>query len=244
MSACPKCNNVIEDAFGLTTCDKCGENFFAGSEDNNEPPEDSQPSESKDFGDFDSDVGDVGDSEEDFSSDVSGEDLQSTDSGSGDESDNLDFPTEDNDSSSDFSSDEFENVEEEEASEVEAQEDSLSSEFESSESESDVSDELSDQVEESGGGDINLSSLVEDVEKNEVPLDDIYYRIEVEGIDSPMVRKKVFSELDDHRLGWKLEDLQVDMGKLVLDNVGSAKAHVVVSAMLGLPVKVVWTQKK
>lgn len=235
MSVCPKCNNVIESSFGLTTCDKCGENFFAGAVNDD-------TDEKKEAVDNEEVVVDNNTplKEGEFN-DVNSEESLSED---------LDFPTSD-DSSSDFSN--FENFQEAEGNEIKENEEkvleesevgedvleeaeSLSSAFEEDISESDNAEEVSENV--------NLENMIEGVEKNEAPLDDIYYCIEIEGIDSPMIREKVFAQLDDHRLGWKIEDLKVKMGKLVLDNVGSVKAHVVVSAMLGLPVKVEWKQKQ
>ena len=238
MSACPKCKNVTEDAFGLTTCDKCGENFFAGAvseddaNDNNEQvdnnsneavdnvelADDSKPLEDNDF------------------NEPPNEDLG--------------FPTTE-DSTPDFSSDEFANFQEEQGEEnlqVEEtknqEEVPLNNEFKDEMSTSDATDELQDHKEEVVNEDVNLENMIEDVEKNENPSYDIYYHVEIEGIDSPMIREKVLEELDDPRLGWKLADLQIKMGRLVLENVSSTKAHVVVCSMLSLPVKVMWKQKQ
>ncbi len=225
MSACPKCKNVIEDAFGLTTCDKCGENFFAGAvseddaNDNNEQVDNNsneavdnvEPADSSESLE-DNDFNDLNDEEP--------------------PNEDLGFPTTE-ESTPDFSSDEFANVQEEQQEENLQVEETKNQEEVSSESKEEVVKE-----------DVNLENMIEDVEKNENPSDDIYYHIEIEGIDSPMIRERVLEELDDPRLGWKLADLQIKMGRLVLENVSSTKAHVVVCSMLSLPVKVVWKQKQ
>ena len=214
MFTCPKCKNVIEDAFGLTTCDKCGENFFAGAATGDDVNDNNEQVDNNSNEAVDND-----------SNDLNNEELPDEDIG---------FPTTE-ESTPDFSSDEFANLQEEQGEENLQAEETKNQEEVPLESEEDGP--LNNE-------DVNLEHMIEDVEKNENPSDDIYYNVEIEGIDSPMIRERVLEELDDPRLGWKPADLQIKMGRLVLENVSSTKAHVVVCSMLSLPVKVVWKQKQ
>ena len=215
MANCPKCNHIVEDAFGLTTCDKCGENFFAGE---NIPPD---SEENQDFAVDEPKVNET----QGFVSDVN-----ETES----------FIEEKSDLKKDEELGDF----------VQEQNEEVATSFEPEESQ-DLEDDFENQNmdmdealanEHEVSEDLNLDSIVEEVQNSENSENEIFYEVEISGIDSPSIKEKVLSTLDDPRLGWKIEDLKIEMGKLVLNKLKSTKAYIVVNSLKGLEVKISWKQ--
>ncbi len=197
MTSCPKCKNIVEEAFGLTTCTECGENFFAGDT----MSDDQFASEEQE--DLERDEHDVvGATEEAATEDVFKDQSKFT---------NNEF---EDDSLSDQSTETFPSC-----------------------------DDNEDQNEDNLFSDKNplIDNVTEDVQENDSS-SDIYYDIEIEGIDSPDITEQVLEMLDDPRFNWNISEDSINMGKLVLKNVSSVKAHMVVCYMTGLPVELKWYQ--
>lgn len=70
------------------------------------------------------------------------------------------------------------------------------------------------------------------------------YTLKIQGIDHSTILEQVKDQLDDSRLGWKIEDVlsQIQNGELVLSDLNTAKASVIVQRLKHLPVQISWKQ--
>ena len=71
-----------------------------------------------------------------------------------------------------------------------------------------------------------------------------YYNIVISGIDSRSLRQSVLDALDDSRLGWKKEEMDVLIknGQLTIEKINAAKTYILISYLKFLPIRVKWDQ--
>lgn len=70
------------------------------------------------------------------------------------------------------------------------------------------------------------------------------YTVRVSGIDSPDLRDEVKSVLMDRRLLVDVEKVLKEMngGSVLISDISAVKAHVIVTRLMGLPIKIEWEQ--